>query len=534
MPTITLAPNVATRGSTITVFGQGFQKGQRVRLSLDGSGYTQNIYKANAKGEFSVGVQTTSTTALGEHRVDIIPYNAITPILATSTFDLIDVPSSPIMVNATVGNNVVNLTWVAPTSNGGAPISSYKVYRGESVIHTTTLLNFSDTNVTNGNTYSYQISATNIAGEGSKSTSVAAMPIAPITIPSEPQNLTGTVASEQATLSWNPPLNDGGSPILGYNIFRNGIFIGSTDVVLTHTVTGLTNGTTYRFKVSAYNSAGGGVHSPEISLTPAGNSEWELVFSDDFNDRTIARGQFAVGGTDVGYYRILPDGTKQWRNAGVKTADGRYMCMGNLAGSLWADTSRQGYYSDWKTLAVQNGVLDQEFYVDANGKGRTATISPLPLGSTLRGGITGGRVLVRLRADRVVGFKAVPLLWPDDAYDNNMLELGEIDWPEASLDKTPKAYMHYTNASSSSDQAIFTAPAGTTFQEWHDYVIEWKAGVSVEFFIDGQSIGKVTQRIPNTPMHYNLQIETSTDGERPVAGSRGKVLIDKVEVWEQV
>lgn len=444
MADITLTPTTGEPGITVTVNGTGFTKGQKVRLQVNGAGYSQNIYRANAHGEFSVGIDTLAAGyGVGTYKVDIIPANTLTPILATASFTL----------------EVV------------------------------------------------------------------------VVKPSAPQNLTATPGNQQVTLTWTAPLDDGGAPILGYNVFQNGVFLLSV-TGLQYTRTGLTNGTTYAFKVSAFNSAGGGTHSAEVTATPAGN--WNLVFSDDFSDRTIARGQFAVGGTDVGYYRILPDGTKQWRNAGVRTADGRYMCMGNLAGSLWADTSRQGYYSDWKTLAVQNGVLDQEFYVDANGKGRTATISPLPLGSTLRGGITGGRVLVRLRADRVVGFKAVPLLWPDDAYDNNMEELGEIDWPEASLDKTPKAYMHYTNASSSSDQAIFTAPAGTTFQEWHDYVIEWKAGVSVEFFIDGQSIGKVTQRIPNTPMHYNLQIETSTDGERPVAGSRGKVLIDKVEVWEQV
>src|SRR5207245_10592012 len=86
--------------------------------------------------------------------------------------------------------------------------------------------------------------------------------------PSAPLNLTGVAGDSKATLAWQPPTSNGGSSILGYNIFKDGSFLLSTNVVLTYTVTGLTNGVTYRFSVSAYNAYGGGAHSSLAYVSP--------------------------------------------------------------------------------------------------------------------------------------------------------------------------------------------------------------------------------------------------------------------------
>jgi PKD repeat protein len=75
-------------------------------------------------------------------------------------------------------------------------------------------------------------------------------------------------------LTWTTP-SDGGSAITGYNLYRSTSAGGETlyrslGVVNTFTDTGLTNGTTYYYKVAAVNSVGVGALSNEVSATPMG------------------------------------------------------------------------------------------------------------------------------------------------------------------------------------------------------------------------------------------------------------------------
>src|SRR2546422_7130341 len=94
-------------------------------------------------------------------------------------------PSAPISLAAAAGNAQVVLTWQAPASNGGSAITSYKVYRGTTAGSETLLttlgnvLTYTDSAVTNGQTYFYQVTATNALGESAKSSEVSAIPNAP-------------------------------------------------------------------------------------------------------------------------------------------------------------------------------------------------------------------------------------------------------------------------------------------------------------------------------------------------------------------
>jgi len=93
-------------------------------------------------------------------------------------------PSGP-SIAASAGDKRVVLTWQAPASNGGSAVSGYKVYRGttpggEALLATLgNVLTYTDSNVTNGQTYYYQVAATNAIGEGPKSSEVSAIPNPP-------------------------------------------------------------------------------------------------------------------------------------------------------------------------------------------------------------------------------------------------------------------------------------------------------------------------------------------------------------------
>jgi len=94
-------------------------------------------------------------------------------------------PSAPQNLAATAGNAQVGLTWQAPASNGGSPITNYRIYRGTSSNGETLLatignvLTYTDTAVTNGVAYYYQVSAVNAAGEGPRSNEASATPSLP-------------------------------------------------------------------------------------------------------------------------------------------------------------------------------------------------------------------------------------------------------------------------------------------------------------------------------------------------------------------
>lgn len=130
----------------------------------------------------------------------------------------------------------------------------------------------------------------------------------------------------------------------------------------------------------------------------------------------------------------------------------------------------------------------------------------------------------RLRADVMVGYKMAPLFWPQsEVWPRD----GEIDFPEGDFDGgTVDAFMHRQNGTSGGDQDWYGTSARHT--DWHTYAIRWIDGVSCEFFVDGVSIGKSTSRVPNTPMRWQFQFETSLSGIVPSASTSGNVQLDYV------
>lgn len=91
-------------------------------------------------------------------------------------------PSQPWKLFAASGDRSVTLSWEAPTFDGGAPVTNYRIYRGTSpggegfLTDTGSLTTLVDTGLTNGVTYYYRVSAKNVAGEGPMSLEASARP----------------------------------------------------------------------------------------------------------------------------------------------------------------------------------------------------------------------------------------------------------------------------------------------------------------------------------------------------------------------
>ena len=90
--------------------------------------------------------------------------------------------------------------------------------------------------------------------------------------PGAPTGLGATPGDGQVTLTWTAPASTGGADISGYEYEQNGsgTWVSTGATATSHTVTGLTNGQAYTFRVRAVNSVGPGTASAlSASVTPA-------------------------------------------------------------------------------------------------------------------------------------------------------------------------------------------------------------------------------------------------------------------------
>src|SRR5207245_2437165 len=133
-------------------------------------------------------------------------------------------PSAPQNLQATAGAGNVTLSWQAPSSNGGSPITNYKIYRSSSsgteglLITIGNLTSYTNTVLSSVHTYFYKAAALHDILTNSQSNEASATTL---TMPSAPQNLQATAGTGNVTLSWQAPLNNGGSPITNYKIYRS-------------------------------------------------------------------------------------------------------------------------------------------------------------------------------------------------------------------------------------------------------------------------------------------------------------------------
>jgi len=126
---------------------------------------------------------------------------------------------------------------------------------------------------------------------GTRASSGATFNVQWLSSPSVPQNLQATASNSLVTLSWSAPVDNGGSKITNYNVYR-GTSSGTETLFATiGNVTSyndgtVTNGQTYFYKVTAVNSVGESSPSNEASATPSSGAG-VTVKSVDQNNNAI-------------------------------------------------------------------------------------------------------------------------------------------------------------------------------------------------------------------------------------------------------
>jgi hypothetical protein len=190
-------------------------------------------------------------------------------------------PGAPSPVTATGASTSAQVNWTAPADTGNAPLFDYVVTLtpqgggapvAQNVLAGTTTASFSG--LTNFTTYDVSVIARNTAVDGTTHFSSVAGTDVVTPAPAGPMSLSGSPGNGQVDLSWVAPA---GPAVDEYQIevtptnppgAPTTIDTGST--ATSRTVTGLTNGTVYSFRVRARYGASFGSYSNSVSLSPTG------------------------------------------------------------------------------------------------------------------------------------------------------------------------------------------------------------------------------------------------------------------------
>jgi len=125
-------------------------------------------------------------------------------------------PDAPTDVTATSGDlNQSTISWTAPLSTGGLPVTSYTATDANGLNCTTTELSCTIDSIYPAGNDTVTVTASNDAG-----TSVASAPASFVVAgpPSPPLDFTTTITDGTVTLSWNPPAQTYGATITGYHV----------------------------------------------------------------------------------------------------------------------------------------------------------------------------------------------------------------------------------------------------------------------------------------------------------------------------
>ena len=187
-------------------------------------------------------------------------------------------PGSPAGLAATSLQSVATLTWQAPVSTGGATLSGYEIDQSSDGGSTWTILypntHTSGTSISfavASGTYQYRVAAITQDSTGTLMGSYSnAATLSAIQVVTGITNLTGVAHDQSVALSWTAALG-----ATSYKVEQMSIGTWSTIAAAitapSFTATGLTNGSVYYYRVTAFNSAGSSA-AVTTAITPFGQA----------------------------------------------------------------------------------------------------------------------------------------------------------------------------------------------------------------------------------------------------------------------
>ena len=193
------------------------------------------------------------------------------PVDTSATTPVLNAPTAPRSLVVSPGPGEIVVTWQAPASDGGGPITSYVLTwvssTGASGTIQTVETGRTLRNLANGATYTISVTAFNSAGTSPAATAGAS----PFGAPGAPRNVSVQQGDGRLGVSWSPPADDGGRAVETYTVHwtaAGGATNSRTVQGTQHVIEGLTNGATYTIGVTATNQIGSSDQSEPASRRP--------------------------------------------------------------------------------------------------------------------------------------------------------------------------------------------------------------------------------------------------------------------------
>jgi len=312
--------------------------GYRVEWSADETSDWQDVSPAHTGTRFKFYIHRNLGRSTTRH-YRVYASNTVGEGLASSvamgTTNPPTVPDNPRNLSVTaVGRTVLRISWTAPTNDGGAAITGYRVEVSNDGNAFLELVGNTGTTATTyihrgrsvGETRYYRVYALNSVGRSlvalAPTASGTTVDATMMTVPGDPTGLTATASGRTLIqLTWAAPADNGGDAITGYRIeVSSDGSTGWTDLVANTANTarsyrhrGLAAGSTRHYRVRAINGQGTGIFSTSASATTVDGST-ATVPSDPTGLMATANGPTTIdlswtapannGGSSLSGYRV--------------------------------------------------------------------------------------------------------------------------------------------------------------------------------------------------------------------------------------
>jgi len=260
--TATWAAPASDGGSAITSYTATATPGNAICVT---SGLTCTIQGLSNGTTYSVTVAATNGVGRGPASNALTTTPGVAPSAPRSLATSPNLPSG------------IGLAWLAPATEGSSALSGYRIYRAAPGENAATLLaivgnvlSFTDTAVSNGASYTYQVAAVNGFGEGPRTAPLAATRG---TSPSAPRSLSASAGGQGISLAWSAPASNGGSAVTNYEVYRgttpaNALRIATVaGTASTYVDKSVAKKTSYVYLVTAVNALGESATSNTVTIT---------------------------------------------------------------------------------------------------------------------------------------------------------------------------------------------------------------------------------------------------------------------------
>ncbi len=262
---------------------------------------------------------------------------------------------APENLSTVAANKMITLSWTGNTENY---LHKYKIYR-DTVSPATTLIDsiiaspgidtsYTDSILTNGQTYYYRITAIDTTGDESQfSNEVSDIPY-DNQAPDSPQGLTVTDSVQAINLKWN---SNPESDLVYYNIYKSDLtgvwadsvyFIGKIYAPDTTLIdSSIQHGTKYFYTITAVDTAGNeSIESNEFSVSAIFIEVTNVNFAQRTDGSTLIDIYYTFTGHDTTHYTVIPhvqpDTTSGWTELTIISGDvGNNVLPGTNKHLIW-------------------------------------------------------------------------------------------------------------------------------------------------------------------------------------------------------